>query len=164
MHRENLEWASICNHAGATAGALIGHSLFLVLQSTSFSNDFIRPFLGLPAQAYPLVNLAQFMHFFGLVYIVSTTLILFFKYEKNKSYAEQLGRNPISTCQTYASLWNLLNLRPIRQFIVILLTCKIAFATSHIRSLKMIEAGVPKEKLGLMSAPFQVRITNILII
>ena len=33
---------------------------------------------------------------------------------------------------------------------------KIAFATSNIRSLKMIEAGVPKEKLGLMNAPFQI--------
>ena len=33
---------------------------------------------------------------------------------------------------------------------------KIAFATHSIRSLKMIEAGVPKEKLGLMNAPFQI--------
>ena len=33
---------------------------------------------------------------------------------------------------------------------------KIAFATTHVRTLKMIEAGVPKEKLGLMNAPFQI--------
>jgi hypothetical protein len=33
---------------------------------------------------------------------------------------------------------------------------KIAFATTIIRSFKLIEAGVSKEKLGLMNAPFHI--------
>lgn len=37
-----------------------------------------------------------------------------------------------------------------------MLNIQIAFATSSIRSLKMIEAGVPKDKLGMLNAPFQI--------
>ncbi len=87
--------------------------------------------------------------------MISTTLILILKNEKNKAYDEQLT-DKLSVSSTYKDLWKLLNLEPIQQFLIILFTCKIAFATSNIRSLKMIEAGVPKEKLGLMSAPFQI--------
>ena len=43
-----------------------------------------------------------------------------------------------------------------RKLLFILFTCRIAFATTAIRSLKLIEAGVPKEKLGLINAPFQI--------
>jgi len=62
----------------------------------------------------------------------------------------------MSTARTYASLWHLLGLKPVQKFLFILLTCQIAFATTNIRSLKMIEAGVPKEQLGIMTAPFQI--------
>lgn len=155
LSKENLEWASICNNAGATAGILIGNSVFLVLESKDFCNDLIRPFIGLDSQNYGMVSLKQFMDFFGVLYIISTTLILLFKNEKNENY--ETNMDPTMTIKdTYASLWAILKLKPIQKFIFILLTCKVAFATSSIRSLKMIEKGVPKEKLGLMNAPFQI--------
>lgn len=55
--RENLGWASICNNAGATTGVLIGNSLFLVLESKDFCNDYIRPVFGLPSKKYGIITL-----------------------------------------------------------------------------------------------------------
>lgn len=157
LSKENLEWASICNNAGATAGVVIGNTLFLVLESKNFCNDYIRPILGLQAQMDGIVDLKGFMNFFGIVYIISTTLIFFFKTEeKTKSYDSDPENSKISIKETYVILWNILKLYPVREFIVILFTCKIAFATSGIRHLKMIEAGVPKEKLSIMNTPFQI--------
>ncbi|RNA05481.1 acetyl-coenzyme A transporter 1 [Brachionus plicatilis] len=137
-------WASICNNAGSTAGVLVGNSLFLILESESFSNNYIRPFFGLE----------RFMHFFGLVFIVSTTLILFFKSEKNFYQEESLDNN-FSIKETFSLLNKILKLDPIKSLLIILFTSKIAFATSSIRILKMIEAGVPKETLGLLNGFFQ---------
>lgn len=155
LSKENLGWASICNNAGATTGVLIGNSLFLVLESSEFSNDYIRPLFGLPSQKHGLITLKEFMNFFGVVYIVSTTLILLFKKEKNLTYDKYVDNN-LSIKTTFKSLLDVIKLKPIQKLMFILLTCKIAFATHSIRSLKMIEAGVPKEKLGLMNAPFQI--------
>lgn len=155
LSKENLGWASICNNAGATTGVLIGNSLFLVLESSDFCNEYIRPIFRLESQNQGLITLKEFMRFFGVVYIVSTTLILFFKKEKTLTYEKYLDNN-LSIKTTFKSLLDVLKLKPIQKLIIILLTCKIAFATHSIRSLKMIEAGVPKEKLGLMNAPFQI--------
>lgn len=155
LSKDNLEWATICNNAGATFGILLGNSLFLILESGEFCNKYIRPLFGLGGQAQGLVTIKEFMDFFGVVYIASTTLIFLFKTEK-KMVSEDYINKESSIMETYSSLWNIIKLKPIRQLIIILLTCKFAFATTSIRTLKMIEAGVPKEKLGLMNAPFQI--------
>lgn len=55
--RENLGWASICNNAGATTGVLIGNSLFLVLESGDFCNEYIRPVFGLNSHSQGLITL-----------------------------------------------------------------------------------------------------------
>jgi hypothetical protein len=55
--RENMDWASICNNAGSTTGMLVGNSLFLVLESTQFSNIYIRPYFGLSEQQFGIVTL-----------------------------------------------------------------------------------------------------------
>lgn len=156
LSKENMAWASICNNAGSTTGLLIGNSLFLVLESTSFSNIYIRPILGLQTQKHGLVNLKEFMQFFGFIFIASTTLILLFKKEKNLNYDHDDLNDDLSIHLTFKSLWEIIRLVPIQRFLIILFTCKIAFATSIVRSFKLIEAGVSKEKLGLMNAPFHV--------
>ncbi len=64
------------------------------------------------------------MNFFGVVYIISTTLILLFRKEKNLTYEKYLSNN-MSISATFKSLWEILKLRPIQKFIAILLTCKV---------------------------------------
>lgn len=103
--RENVSWASTCNSVGQTAGWFIGNVVFLVLESQDFSNKYIRPYLGLPAQDYGILTLhsmifvlktfffhktlssklflllAAFMHILGFVFIITTTLVMIFKKE-----------------------------------------------------------------------------------
>jgi hypothetical protein len=42
---------------GQTAGALIGGTVFIVLESLKFSNEYIRPIFGLPPQNYGILSL-----------------------------------------------------------------------------------------------------------
>ena len=52
-----MEWASICNNAGATIGIVTGNSIFLVLDSANFCNKYIRSLFGFEAQPYGLLDL-----------------------------------------------------------------------------------------------------------
>lgn len=61
------------------------------------------------------------MIIFGAIFIVSTTLILFFKNEKTDSYYESIN-DDLSICQTFETLFDVLKLRPIHLLITFLLT------------------------------------------
>lgn len=64
------------------------------------------------------------MNFFGFVYIISTTLILLFKKEKNLAYEKYLDNN-MSVKTTFKSLLDIIKLKPVQKLIIILLTCKV---------------------------------------
>ena len=83
------------------------------------------------------------MQVFGIIFVITTTLILLFKKEKNLYYEQALD-NELSIMLTFKSLWEILKLAPVQKFLVIMFTSKIAFATSHIRLFKLIENGVSK--------------------
>jgi PAT family acetyl-CoA transporter-like MFS transporter 1 len=157
LKKENISWASVCNNAGSTTGVLIGNSVFLILESRDFSNKYIRPFLGVPSQPFGIITLKEFMVFFGIIFIVSTTLILILKKETNNHLNEDdlNDKGGLSISSTFCLLGKILQLSCIKKLLFVLITCRIAFGTTIIRSLKLIEAGVPKEKLGLINAPFQ---------
>ena len=67
----------------------------------------------------------EFMNFFGIVYIASTTLILIFKNEKNKSYEKYTNANSMSIGETYSLLWNILKLKPIGLLMILMLTANV---------------------------------------
>ena len=119
---------------------------------------YIRPYLGLQLNdKYGVVTLKEFMEFFGVIFIISTSLILVFKKETNKYWeSEEDNEKRLSINSTFQSLKKILELSSMRKLLLILFTCRIAFATTTIRSLKLIEAGVPKEKLAMINAPFQI--------
>ena len=88
------------------------------------------------------------MYFWGVVFVVATTLVWIFKREKaDNDYQESLT-------DSYKSLWKILWLPVLKQYIFFCLTCKIAFAAADgITGLKLIEAGMKKEKLALLAVP-----------
>lgn len=57
LSRENVSWSSTCNSAGVTAGWLIGGVVFIIIQSTDFSNKYIRYWLNLPSQEFGIVTI-----------------------------------------------------------------------------------------------------------
>merc|ERR1719341_463490 len=62
---KNVGYASTCNSVGQTTGWCLGYILFLTMEGAG------------------LVTLGQFLLFWGVVFLVTTTLIAIFKQEKN---------------------------------------------------------------------------------
>lgn len=56
-----------------------------------------------------------------------------------------------SILQTYKLVWSILKLNAIRKLIFIFLTVRVGFATEYTVRLKLIEMGVEREKISLLS-------------
>lgn len=151
LSKENVAWASTCNSVGQTAGWFIGNVVFLTLESADFCNKNIRSLFGYAEQTYGIVTIDKFMVFFGIVFIVSTTLVMIFKKEVNDHVEED--EEEFTVKETYFQMWKILWLAPVKKLILILMTVKLCFAADSLSYLKLIEAGVPKEKLGLLAVP-----------
>lgn len=146
LSRENVGWASTCNSVGQTAGYFLGYVVFLALES----RDFCVNYLG---QNDALVTLPSYLYFWGIVFIITTSLVWLLKSEGDSDGNE--GDEPdFGLGGTYLMLFRLLNMDSIKTLIIVLLTCKIGFAAADsLTVLKITEAGVPKEKLALLSVP-----------
>eukprot|EP00096_Caligus_rogercresseyi_P010209 TRINITY_DN3640_c0_g1_i1.p1 TRINITY_DN3640_c0_g1~~TRINITY_DN3640_c0_g1_i1.p1 ORF type:complete len:534 (+),score=141.53 TRINITY_DN3640_c0_g1_i1:94-1695(+) len=150
---ENVSYASTCNSVGQTAGYFMGYVGYLGLES------------------YGLVNLPQFLNFFAYVFVISTTLVALLKAEKSEALnhyeAEESAQalleeenapkseSDLGVVKTYRLLYKILRLETMfPSMVLFLLTAKIGFsAIDSITSLKLIEAGVPKESLGMLALP-----------
>nr|XP_008197242.1 PREDICTED: acetyl-coenzyme A transporter 1 [Tribolium castaneum]XP_971594.2 PREDICTED: acetyl-coenzyme A transporter 1 [Tribolium castaneum] len=151
LKKQNVGHASTCNSVGQTAGFFLSYVVFMALESPSFCNMYLRA----EPRDTGIVTLQGFLYFWGWVFILSTTLVAVFKKESEA----RGGQNEVVVhdrdIQTaYKSLKDILALRPIQTLVLILLTCKIGFSsTDSVMTLKLVEAGVPKERLGLMAIP-----------
>ncbi|KJH50193.1 hypothetical protein DICVIV_03632 [Dictyocaulus viviparus] len=165
LSRKNVGYASTCNAVGQTAGYFLGNVVFLTLESADFANTFIRTAEN--QKPYGIVDLSGFVFFWGWVFIVSTTLVLIFKKEVDNSVEDIPGNGEgddneleLGIVDTYSVLWKILKLKPMIYMLIILLTGKIAFAaTDGITGLKLIEIGIPKDRLasiGLFLTPLQI--------
>ncbi|KAK8751963.1 hypothetical protein OTU49_011363 [Cherax quadricarinatus] len=146
LSRNNVGWASTCNSVGQTAGYFMGYVVFLALES----KDFCINYLG---QKDSLVTLPGFLYFWGIIFCITTTAVWLLKHEKDN--LEVTVDDPdFGLVGTYQILGRILKLRPIQDLIIVLLTCKIGFAAADsLTGLKLIESGVPKDRLALLSIP-----------
>ncbi|PSN49381.1 Acetyl-coenzyme A transporter 1 [Blattella germanica] len=150
LHRRNVGHASTCNSVGQTAGYFLGYVVFVGLESVEFCNTYLRS-EPLP---HGIVTLPGFLYFWGIMFFVSTTLVALFKRESPPRERTAEGEPDLGVAQTYKLLWDITKLPSIRTTALILLTSKIGFsACDSVTSLKMIDAGLPKEKLALMAVP-----------
>ncbi|XP_011501252.1 PREDICTED: acetyl-coenzyme A transporter 1 [Ceratosolen solmsi marchali] len=145
--RCNVGYASTCNSIGQTAGFFLGYVLFMALESPAFCNTYLR---SVPSNT-GIVTFPGFLYFWGYVFIIVTTLIGIFKRENTENIPKSENMN---IKKAYELLWRTMKLPNIKQMILILLTAKIGFAASDtVTGLKMVEAGIPKEKFALMAVP-----------
>ncbi|XP_046572615.1 acetyl-coenzyme A transporter 1-like [Haliotis rubra] len=146
LSRRNVGWASTCNSVGQTTGYFMGNVLFLALESPEFCNNYLR---SVP-QPQGVVTLSGFLSFWGVVFFVTTTLVWIMKKEKL-----DLSADPDQgIVETYKILGKVVKRPAVLSYCVILLTCKIGFAAADsLTSLKLIEAGLPKERLALFAVP-----------
>lgn len=76
----NVGHASTCNSVGQTAGYFLGYVLFIALESADFCNSYVR---GEPSKE-GFVTLPGFLCFWGVVFLVTTTLVALLKREKSE--------------------------------------------------------------------------------
>ncbi|XP_058460267.1 acetyl-coenzyme A transporter 1 isoform X1 [Malaya genurostris] len=151
LKRCNVGHASTCNSVGQTAGYFLGYVAFMALESAEFCNSYLR---SEPSDE-GLVTLPGFLWFWGLVFLVTTTFVALLKRESlpsiDRGHDEHLE---LDIKQTYKLLFDIIKMKPIMILTAILLTVKIGFAACDaVSSLKLIDAGVPKDKLALLVVP-----------
>ncbi|XP_078725653.1 acetyl-coenzyme A transporter 1 isoform X1 [Lampetra fluviatilis] len=150
LSKENVGHASTCNSVGQTAGYFLGNVLFLALESPEFCNAYLR----FSPQPTGIVTLADFLHFWGVVFLVSTTLVALLKSERPDGHDEQAHAEGVGVLATYRQLLSIVKLPSVRTFAILLLTCKVGFsAADAVTGLKLIEEGVPKAQLALLALP-----------
>ncbi|CAI5694171.1 unnamed protein product [Oreochromis niloticus] len=151
LSRENVGYASTCNSVGQTAGYFLGNVLFLALESPDFCNKYLR----IVPKDTGIVTLSDFLFFWGVVFLISTTLVAIFKRENVR------GRRTTTTpeetqgvMETYKLLLSIIKMPTVFTFCLLLLTAKMGFsAADAVTGLKLMEAGVPKEQLALLAVP-----------
>lgn len=88
------------------------------------------------------------------MFLFTTTLVAFIKKEKDTNHLTEDGEKELDIKDTYALLLKIVKMKPIQLMAAILLTVKVSFAACDaVTSLKLIDAGVPKDKLALMVVP-----------
>ncbi|XP_053278464.1 acetyl-coenzyme A transporter 1 [Pleuronectes platessa] len=152
LSRENVGYASTCNSVGQTAGYFLGNVLFLALESANFCNKYLRA----EPKDTGIVTLSDFLFFWGVVFLISTTLVAVFKREtahgKGKRRVPQEETKGV--LETYKLLFTIIKMPTVFTFCALLLTAKIGFsAADAVTGLKLVEAGVPKEQLALLAVP-----------
>lgn len=148
LSRKHVGYASTCNSVGQTAGYFLGNVVFLALESADFCNRYLR----VTPHKEGIVTLDGFLYFWGIVFLVTTTLVAVLKHERNESSGA--GDEDLGIWQTYNMALRIFKLPSIRTFCIFLLTCKIGFAAADsVTGLKLLEAGVHKENLALLAIP-----------
>ena len=132
----NVGYAATCNSVGQTAGWIMGFVLFTTLESQG------------------VVTLSQFMLFWGVVFIVTTSCIAFFMNETNLSLNECCQEPDIGIMEAYKLLWKIIYQPKMFVLISLLLTVGFGFsAAESLSSLKLVELGLPHQKLAQLQLP-----------
>ncbi|XP_068601656.1 acetyl-coenzyme A transporter 1 [Brachionichthys hirsutus] len=151
LSRENVGYASTCNTVGQTAGYFLGNVLFLALESADFCNKYLR----MEPKDTGIVTLSDFLFFWGMVFLVSTTLIAVIKRENEPGRGQRTAHEETQgVMETYKLLFSMIKMPTLFTFCGLLLTAKIGFsAADAVTGLKLVAAGVPKEQLALLAVP-----------
>eukprot|EP00953_Heterococcus_sp_UTEX-ZZ885_P015306 8621-Heterococcus_DN1.PRE.1 len=146
LSRENVGYASTCNSLGQTMGFFLAHVGFLALNDAGICNKYLRS--EGHASDSGMVSLSSFLVFWAVIFLATTLFVWFFKKERHDESEQEVE----GLLETYKQLLRCIRLPSVRGLCAVLLTCKVAFAvTDAATSLKLVEYGMPKEELALMS-------------
>jgi len=136
LKRENVGYASTCNSVGQTAGYFMGYVFYMALES------------------YGVLTLKDFLNFWAVIFMIATTLVAILKSEKDVDQCGEQDEPDLGIAGTYKMLLKIVFLPLMPMTIAYLLTAKIGFsACDSVTGLKLIEAGVPKDKLAMLAIP-----------
>ncbi|CAH8435129.1 unnamed protein product [Schistosoma turkestanicum] len=96
LSKKNLGWASTCNTVGQTLGHLIAFVVLMCLESPDICNKYIR---STPVEGEGLITFSGFLYFWGIVFLVTTTLVGILKKETSidSSVLSSMESNDLDT-------------------------------------------------------------------
>ena len=150
LQRKNVGYAATINCVGQSLGALMGFVLFLMFESSDFCNQYIFS----EPRTEGLIKFSGFLKFWGISFLTVTLLVTFFKQE-NPEDEEKLKEHPdFGIKRAYPILWQIMKLKPILLLSAILSTVDICFAACDmITNLKLIDFGIPRDKIAFLNIP-----------
>lgn len=132
LKQGNVGYASTCNTLGQTTGWVLGYIMYTNMESAG------------------LITLPQFLIALGVIFLVTTTLLAIFKSDKPGQGEESC----LGLVDTYKILWKIIRHPLMPVVMLFLLTYKFGVASSEsLTTLKLVEKGVPKSKVALLSIP-----------
>ncbi|CAE6967678.1 Slc33a1 [Symbiodinium sp. CCMP2592] len=161
LRKENVGYAATTNAMGQTLGyapwtwgregictIVIRYKLGVVpLASSARQAMGFTGFMAL--EHFNLITLSEFMFLWGMVFIVVTILVTILKSEGSMLPEDE----PESIETSYANMFKILRLRPVRVLLLLLLTMKFPFAVADsIAPLKLQEYGVKKEHMAYIAS------------
>ena len=151
----NKELGATCNTIGQSFGYLISSTGFLALYSPEFCNAYLRPAAAADATK-GLVTLGGFMLFWGWVFLASTLWVALLS--RGDEHMPLHGSLRTLLRAAYEEMWLVLRLPAVRSMALALLTCRAALGVfGSATSLRITQAGMPKEHLAIMVSVAQVR-------
>ena len=115
LSKENVGFASTCNSIGQTAGYFIAFTVFMALESADFCNSYLR---FTPSDT-GIVDLAGFLYFWGILFLIVTTLVGLLKHERQENLKQS------GVLATYKQLYEIIKLPAIRMYVIAILTSKV---------------------------------------
>jgi PAT family acetyl-CoA transporter-like MFS transporter 1 len=156
----NLQWSSTCQTIGQVIGHFIGSTVLMTLESSNFTNKYIRRPLSLPQYSSGLFSLEQFLFFWGLAFIIITimiAIIFFYKKQLNNNhhiYKQKKIQTKLNLFETYFAIFKLFKKQCMQEFFLILLTFGIGFVATHCMTiLTLLEYGITRDTIALMNIP-----------
>ncbi|KAH7931472.1 hypothetical protein HPB52_025646 [Rhipicephalus sanguineus] len=148
LSRRHVGYASTCNSVGQTAGYFLGNVVFLAL-------DVCMKALCKHTKLAVHAASSGFLYFWGIVFMVTTTLVALLKHERDASVTDEDDGHPdLGIAQTYKMALRIFHLPSVRTFCIFLFTCKVGFGVADsVTGLKLLEAGVHRENLALLAIP-----------
>lgn len=146
LSKKNVSYASTCNSVGQTLGYFMAYVGFLALNDEGTCNSYFRTI----PKSTGMVSLSGFLYFWGMVMLVTTVAVAWLKKETMSDDEKMVKKYSIR--ETYHQMYQVLCLPAIQSLMLILVTCKVGFAAAEaVAPLKLVEYGLPKEKLAMLS-------------
>lgn len=146
---ENKTYASTAQSVGLNTGYFLSFTIFLAFNSPEFCNTYIY---SMP-QEIGVLSLGNYLQFWGFMFLICNLWLYNFTKEVPSK------ENPEDISQVYNTIFRIVSLPQMRNFIFILMICKIGFmASDSVGALKLLESGFKKEHLALTALidfPFQ---------
>ena len=125
----NVVWQSTSQTFGQTFGRFLGSSFLLTLESANFTNRYIREPLSLSTKSTGLFTLPQFIRFWGIAFLLVTTVVAILFRERPSKPTEE--RVQVKFLDTYLAILKLFKKRCMWELVFILLVHPFGYAATY---------------------------------